>query len=647
MFLRAVSESRVGGIIIPFDVKDKFGTYWNRATDFAFDLFAGNRPVFWFHLLKKEAWGRAGTVDDSSLELRDEGVYAEADIGVGKHDDLRVAALFMASVRAGAAAWSTGSMPHLIVEADDGFIERWPIVELSAAPIDQVISLPGTTTVEMLRAVVGGVPEDLSGLLKRSTWIMEPENASEGGGDDPVVPAALLAAQKKTEDALQKILDQQETMAGELAVLRAAPPKQLPDKREGMLPDIKVSSRWDGLSAFEMAFAYEYARACGGAKPWADEKFMRALAHGVEAEVKEDAKGVRHMRAIDDGVRDVWGRRIPHLRADEVMQSTLANYGDELVPTLFSSTAWQSFVMETQVLKNLTIFEMPSNPFEWPTVGVPAVRLVNEIANLAQLTPTASNVEDVKLPTNKVTFTCPAGWGAFIAYSETLVETAQYDVVKLLAQQFMLAMAKAADEVVVSGDEAATATNISHYGTDPTATDYNKILVMDGLRKVAMGASDSVAHATISKTSLVTICKLMGARGILGINPRHLFAIVDPGVYFKMLELDAYESIADVSAEFAVLLTGMIGALRGIPLVVCDELENTEANGRILDSHNSAGGSFLTVNRRSTAFGRLRDVKMQSAWVPGTTGYIIQVTAMGDIQSLDVGSVAYGFNTTI
>ena len=53
--LRAVAENRVGGIIVPFHSRDKYGNYWNRTTDFSFDLFAGNRPVFWWHLLKDGA----------------------------------------------------------------------------------------------------------------------------------------------------------------------------------------------------------------------------------------------------------------------------------------------------------------------------------------------------------------------------------------------------------------------------------------------------------------------------------------------------------------------------------------------------------------------------------------------------------------
>jgi hypothetical protein len=106
--IRAISDHVAGGIIVPFNVVDKFKTWWNRDSDFALHLFK-ERPAFWFHLSESRKhehnWQRAGTVLDDSFEVRDNGLYAQARI-----DDENM----WQRILAGGIGWSTGTMPNLM-----------------------------------------------------------------------------------------------------------------------------------------------------------------------------------------------------------------------------------------------------------------------------------------------------------------------------------------------------------------------------------------------------------------------------------------------------------------------------------------------------------------------------------------------------
>jgi hypothetical protein len=270
---------------------------------------------------------------------------------------------------------------------------------------------------------------------------------------------------------------------------------------------------------------------------------------------------------------------------------------------------------------------------------------VSEVTNQSSFTWAASVFAATKLGTAKTTFTT-GKIGAATLFSRELVEDAGFNVVDAFAQEYVRAIAAGIDAVLLSGDESATATNIAHYGVDPTGTAYDYYMACDGLRHIAFANSDTVAHATISADSPATIAALMGARGIIGRDVSNLALICDPGVAYKFDALADYESLADVGPQ-ATLLTGQVGQCKGVPIIVSDELENTEANGRILSTHNSALGSFLVVHRGLNKIGRRRDVGIESEAVRSADGYALFSSVRFDIQSMQAGSVAYGFNTTV
>lgn len=651
--IRAVNlKDRIaGGIIIPFRVRDKYRTWWDENSDIGRELFR-QRPVFWYHL-QSGKWLRSGTVLDESLRMTADGWYAEARIT----DEM-----VWQEIEANRAAWSTGSMPHLVQVREDGYVEKWAFVELSAAPKDKVGSLPGTTDAYALRAAGFDIEEN--GQIQRGIWVMDPE---ENGKTKELDVGAIEARFERIETVVDKVADTVEDMAEAVVSIRGMienPPQQLPEGNpleEERTPAFEVSSKYDRytlpallledklrqLHSFEQREVHVRT-----------EEFMRAVVdkarvlYELQKDEEQDwqinVKGVQTvpLRAVDDEAFAVWNKHVPYLRADEAMKSTLANKGDELVPTLLDSTLYWYIRLQSRVASLLPTIQMASQPFDVPVItSWGAVRKAAELADQNQLDYANSVFVATQIGTDKVTFSA-GKVGALLVIAEELFEDSNVDTAMLVSQALQILMAQAVDDVLLNGDEAATVQNYSHYGTDPTGTAYDKYLVLNGLRRIAVDNSDATAEATFDEDSPATVGKLMGARGIIGRDIKNSVMVLDPGVAWVADALDAYESLSDVGPQ-ATLLTGQVGSLKGVPLVVSDELEYANVSGQVEDSHDGTKGTFLRIWRPGCWIGYKRGVRIEANRQPHTDGFVASCSVRLDVQAMQAGAVAYGYNVTV
>lgn len=642
--VRYLGERRIGGIIVAFtgpEQRDSYGNYWTQDTDFALQRY-DVRPLYYQH---RGDMVEAGHIQKRDLVLRSDGLYMECDL---LENEAGEACLNL--VKAGRGHYSTGVMPGSWREASDGWVELWPLVECSVT--DRPATKFGLTRANLIVRSLGMEDEMFGdGVLRRGpVWLMEADNGA-GSGSSVVVESPAAGPQvdvaeiaRQVASALRDEMPTRQVVAAPLpAPLRGAELVAAPS------PGVQVNHAYDQMSLVGLA-AWGSLRWRAG-KLTGDQRteLIRALQRKIEKQRLVDdaisevelARGA--VRMIDSRVISDWGR---HIRANESMGASYANYGDELVPTLLNSVLYYFFMVETQVLSSLMTFQMPSDPFDWPVVTSGAtIRKVAKANDQADFAVTASIYPTSKMGTNKVTFTA-GKVGAMVLAERELFEDSAVSVAEMWSHQLIRDMASAIDYVLLNGDETASIANISHYGTDPTSTAYDKILVVDGLRHMAFGASQSVATATIATTSSTALRKKMGTRGKFGLNPRKLVHIVDPGVYYKLLDLSAIESIADVGPQ-ATLLTGQVGQLKGVPVVVADELEATNASGQIEDSHDSTLGSHLMVNRDMIRVGWRREIEMEMFRMPGVDGHVVDISARFDVQELEAGAVAYGYNATV
>lgn len=129
--IKSLSGGRVGGYLVVWgspEQRDLQGEYFTRNTDLGLDWFK-SRPVLYHHGLDSQLQATViGVID--TLKTDEVGLWAEAQLDM-RH---RYVQAVQGLVDQGVLGWSSGSIPHLVVVDNDGYIRRWPIVEGSLTP---------------------------------------------------------------------------------------------------------------------------------------------------------------------------------------------------------------------------------------------------------------------------------------------------------------------------------------------------------------------------------------------------------------------------------------------------------------------------------------------------------------------------------
>lgn len=638
-YVRFLGGRRIGLRAIAFTgpgLKDAYGSYWTSESDLAMQRY-DKRPLYYQH---QGNMVEAGLILASDCEARDDGLWVEVDL---LDNEAGNACLELVQRRKGFG--STGVMPGSWRERDDGFMEFWPWVECSIT--DHPATKADLTRADIVRSCLG-IAGDGDEFLRRGPIM--PENDNGTGTPETVVPVQDEVGLKGADvsglrEDIQGLTDAVRELAQEPPG-RSLPGGQLPELLRPRVPQVEVAHRYDGMTLLGLLVRTFAGRE---RKVWTAEEYteaVRAIRAKMERQLRIDEKLTDRelmygaVRMVDQEAVTDWGR---HLRADEAMTSVYDGYGDQLVPTLLNSVVWYHLMLDAKVLNALPRFQMPSQPFDYPTVtGGPTFRAVAEVEDQANFGVHNSVIPASKISTSKITFSA-GKIGALVLGSEELFEDAGVSLADVWSTQLVRQMASAIDYVLLNGDETAAGTNISHFGTDPTGTAYDKILALDGMRHIAVGNSDATGQTSVDQDSPTALRETMGSRGVFGIYPRDLLIIADPAVYYDFLALDAFETVANMGPH-ATLLTGLVGGIKGVPMIVADELEATNASGQIEDSHDSALASYLVVNRALEMVGFRRQVSAEIFPVRGAEGFAADITVRLDLQEMEAGSVAYGYN---
>lgn len=637
---------------MPFNLRDKYETWWNRLSDFALDLFPSH-PLFYRHLLGSSNFMRGGLI--TRFEVRNEGLYAEASVDDNEHG-LRILKL----IDDGVGAWSSGTLPHLIKVNAGGYVRRWPIVEGSVVHRNEAGSLPHTTTVSHIRSIFNGVdlPDDNNVQLVRSVLIM-PEN----NGNNPQNPPAPAPVAPQVD--LSPVLDGLSDIRTRLTALEEAsqespPLRQMPENQPPpTTPSISVGSEYDDVSLWGMLFYDQQKQARAGSKNVLhrrEERFMRAIVdkmaqvYAFEEKQHGDFPLERWetspVRCVDSEAYEAWHKKVPHLRANEAMQSTLAGSGDELVPTLLSSVAYFEFRLASRVFGLIPSFQMPGNPFNYPKfTGSTGARQISEATDRQNLDFDKSTYPDAKPTTGSVSFNA-GKIGVMSIVSKELFEDAGINVANAMATTFARDSAKAIDDVILNGDERTTTANISH-SADPTGTVYDRYLALDGLRRLAQSASDTKDYgAALDVDDITELRELMGSRGIIGLDLNNLVAIASPGLIYDLLVLSNFKTMEQMGQQ-ATQLTGQVGQWMGVPLIGSDELELCDGDGKYPATHTGVSDEqLILLHRQTLMLGLMRGLEMESGMVPFRDMYAIKWSIRMDVQQMENGGVAWGYDFT-
>jgi HK97 family phage major capsid protein len=578
-----VGEGRIGGYLI------LWGT--SKTRDLHGEYFTpqtelgldwyAQRPVLYQHGLDGQL--KAAVIGQIDLLRTDEtGVWAEAQLDLRQ----RYVRAVLRLVEKGVLHWSSGSLAHLVQVTDAGEIQRWPVVEGSLTPTP---AEPRRTDVQTIKSAYGALGLDMGRLNLQNTEL---------------------------------ILKGHESMTDELTL--NTPRKRLPmsESAEAVKSArITVASEFDPLNALDMLHGYVLMRA---AKSF----------HGVSE---------RYANALADKVQRAG---LSAIKSDELATSTQAGYGDEWVPELWSAQIWHKARTDNVLLPQFPSLEMPSNPYELATEGTdPTVSYVSESKDEAHLSLGSGNpIADSKIGSGKVQLSAKK-LALRVGFSSELVEDSIIPVLTIYREQAVRALADAMDNVILNGDTTSAATgNVNSDNATPTAG--SVYLAMDGLRKQPI--TTTTANAVDMGNVAPTLAKLREARFKLATRysarPQDLSWVVDGGTYAKLLSLSEFLTV-DKAGPHATILTGQIGFIDGVKVLLSAQMPLTEADGKV-GAVNSRG-TALCVYTPGWYIGYRRRIAVSVDYLPYYDSYQLTATVRLAFASIDAAVTSVLYNIAV
>jgi HK97 family phage major capsid protein len=313
------------------------------------------------------------------------------------------------------------------------------------------------------------------------------------------------------------------------------------------------------------------------------------------------------------------------------------------VPDIWSTELWRKARMENVILPLFRVIEMPSNPFELPISGTdPTVYYVPETQDEDDLTLTGAGnpIPDSQIGSGKVTLTAKK-LALRVGFSAELAEDAAIPLIALYREQALRVMADAIDSVLLNGDiETAATGNINSDNAAPSGT--AKYMAFNGLRKLALvtnTANKTDANGAPSVSLLRTARFLMDPR--YSLRPKDCAYVMDGSTYAKLLS-DTSLATVDKFGPHATVLTGEIGKVDGVPVLVSSEMPLTMADGKA-DTVGNSKGQVVCVYRPGWVVGYRRRVAATMNYLPYYDAYQMVATVRLAFVNFDneVASVLY------
>ena len=609
---QVVGEGRIGGYLILWgtsQARDLHGEYFTPQTELGLDWY-DQRPVLYQHGLDGQLKAAViGQID--RLRADETGVWAEAQLDLRQ----RYVRAVLRLVEKGVLHWSSGSLAHLVQVGADGDIQRWPVVEGSLTPTP---AEPRRTDVQTIKSAYGALGLDMTRLN------LQEDKAGKASPDKAGLDKAGL--DKAGLDKAGLVPTQIKTHQGEISMTEELniPRKRLPigDSAEAIKSSrITTSSEYDRLAAVDMLHGYVLMRAAKGF-------------HGVSE---------RYANALADKVNRAG---LSAIKADELAYSTQSGFGDEWVPDLWSAQIWHKARTDNVLLPQFPSVEMPSNPYEIATEGIdPTVTFVGESKDEAHLSLGSGNpITDSKIGSGKVQLNAKK-LALRVGFSSELMEDSIIPVLTIYREQAVRALADAMDNVILNGDTSTGATgNVNSDNATPTAG--SVYLATDGLRKqpLVTTTANSVDMANIAPT----LAKLRDVRFKMATRysarPQDLAWVVDGGTYAKLLSLPEFLTV-DKAGPHATILTGQIGFIDGVKVLLSAQMPLTTANGKVGASNTR--GTALCVYTPGWYVGYRRRINVSVDYLPYYDSYQLTATVRLAFASIDAAVTSVLYNLAV
>ena len=302
----------------------------------------------------------------------------------------------------------------------------------------------------------------------------------------------------------------------------------------------------------------------------------------------------------DTGQFQGFSRQLLGAMTRAAMDSTTAGSGDELVATLEARELWQDVNLQTLVAPIIPTFPMPSNPFEVP-------RQLGDVNFFPGTENTATT--DTALATGRTTLTAHELVGQ-VPYSFTLEEDGVIAMLPEIRAGLVRNVAEVLDDIILNADKS-TVNNINADGASITANTAGKahwLLGYDGILHLPLVDNRTQANNHNAAVSDDMFNELRAKLGKYGARPSQLAWVMDVNTFIRVQSISQFRTM-DKLGPNATLLTGMLGAVEGIPVIVSEQMPLADADGKVTDGASSnTKGRLLLVNRTQWAQGFRRQL---------------------------------------
>ena len=286
------------------------------------------------------------------------------------------------------------------------------------------------------------------------------------------------------------------------------------------------------------------------------------------------------------------------------MDSTTSGAGDELVDTQEARALWDDVNLETSVAPLFNTVQMPSNPFQIP-LQMGDVNWYPGTENVS--------TKSTSLTTARQTLTAYE-LVAEVPWSYDLDEDAVVAMMEELRRSLMRNAREVIDDVILNGDPTTT-NNINADGATIASTDAGKgqwLLGFEGLLHLPLvdNTGQGVDHNAAVSDDMFNEARTK--LGKYGVRPSETVYITDVNTFIRALSVSNFRTL-DKFGPQATLLTGQLGAVEGIPVIVSEQVSLADTDGKVTDAGNGTDtGRLLIVNRSQWRVGFKRELSIET-----------------------------------
>lgn len=310
----------------------------------------------------------------------------------------------------------------------------------------------------------------------------------------------------------------------------------------------------------------------------------------VDRDANTSAKGFEVARS-HRLFKDRWNGVMRALDVDTTAE------GGNWVPTGIGAELHEKVRAAGKVAALFDRIDIPTNPWKWPIEGgdPTAYRVAEPVGD----TETKFTVSTAG--TQAATFDAEI-FGVRQLISRSLDADSALAILPYVQRKTVQAFVDAEEKAILDGD-----TDGSHMDSDIGASTTAAVTAWDGLRKRGLAETTQA----ITTTSVANLALLRKAMGKWGVNPADLAFIVGVSSYL-VLQSDANLLTVDKMGPNATILSGQVGSLFGVPVIVSEWVrENLNASG-VYDGITTTKTYALCVNRREWAMGQRMALDIQT-----------------------------------